>query len=100
MSAVRLRHLPTGIMVNVGAGRSQHQNKETALRILKSRLLNKQKESSQGRENKDRKEQIGSGMRGDKIRTYSVKHDQVEDHRTGKTISIKKFQKGFIEELH
>jgi peptide chain release factor 1 len=99
LSAVRLRHIPTGITVNVSAGRCQHQNKASALVILKSKLLTEQKEKIEGKENRERREQIGSGMRGDKIRTYSVKNDTVSDHRTNKTTTIKRFSKGFIEDL-
>lgn len=97
-STVDLIHKPTGIKVTADS-RSQHQNKITALEILCAKLLDKHKKEGILQRNKDRKQQIGCGMRGDKRRTIRVNDNQVVDHILGKTISYKEYQKGNFDKL-
>ena len=80
-SAVRIVHIPTGIMVNCQEGRSQIENRETALRIIRSRVyeeVQRQKEEAAG---KERRAKIGTGDRSEKIRTYNYPQNRVTDHR-------------------
>lgn len=100
-TAVQLFHKPTGIMIRSEQERSQHQNKEVALRILKEKLENNNKTTIRNVVEKVRKEQIGYGTRSeDKIRTISFNNGFVIDHRTNKKISIEKYLKGCLVELY
>ncbi|MEX0864508.1 MAG: peptide chain release factor 1 [Acidimicrobiia bacterium] len=85
-SAVRLTHLPTGEVVSVQDEKSQLQNKEKAFRILRARLLHAERERAHAELSGERKSQVGTGGRSEKIRTYNYKENRVTDHRIGLTI--------------
>jgi peptide chain release factor 1 len=84
-SAIRVFHLPTGVTVSCQDQKSQHQNKEKALQILRSRLLARAEEERRASNSQERKIQVGGGDRSDKIRTYNFPQDRITDHRIGES---------------
>ncbi|MEL6711844.1 MAG: peptide chain release factor 1 [Pseudomonadota bacterium] len=85
-SAVSILHIPTGITVEQSSERSQHQNKAKALKLLRAKLYDKYLHEQQSEVAASRKEQVGSGDRSDKIRTYNIPQSRVTDHRIGLTV--------------
>jgi len=99
-SAVRITHLPTGIVVECQDDRSQHKNKERAMKILAARIKDKQIQEQQKKEASTRKSLIGSGDRSERIRTYNFPQGRVTDHRINLTLyRIDAIMDGDIEEL-
>lgn len=84
-SAIRITHLPTGMVVTCQDERSQHANKERALTVLRSRLLAAQTEARERTQQEARRKQIGSGERAEKVRTYNIPQDRLTDHRVKKS---------------
>lgn len=97
LTAVRLKHLPTGIEVNCQDNRSQRRNKDRALEILKARLHAAAKAADEAKANRKRKCQIGSGMRGDKVRTYRFQDGRAVDHRTGRKVRLSEVLSGNLD---
>lgn len=98
-SAVRMTHVSTGIQVFIN-GRSQHANRETALRILTARVRDHEQQKADDRYRKIRKSQMGNAGRGTKIRTYNYLNDRAVDHRTGARAKVRRvIEKGEFELL-
>jgi peptide chain release factor 1 len=85
-SAVRVTHIPTGVAVACQEERSQHKNKAKAMKLLQSRLLAAQVEKQEAQMRKDRKEQVGTGERAEKVRTYNFPQNRVTDHQVDVTL--------------
>ena len=99
-SAVRITHLPSGIVVSCQDEKSQHKNKEKAMKILYARVYENELEQQQKELSDERKTQVGTGDRSEKIRTYNFPQSRVTDHRINKTIhQLDSFLDGDIEEM-
>jgi peptide chain release factor 1 len=99
-SAVQVMHIPTGKIVRCQDGRSQQKNKEKALTILRSRLLEEKREEEAAKYAAHRKSQIGSGGREEKIRTYNFPQNRLTDHRIGLTLyNLDRVMEGEIVDL-
>ncbi len=99
-SAVRITHIPTGIVVSQQDEKSQHKNKAKALKILRSRLLDNQIQEKNKERSEQRKSQVGSGDRSERIRTYNFPQGRVSDHRINLTLyNLSEILEGNIDEL-
>ncbi len=99
-SAVRVTHMPTGMVVSCQDGKSQLSNKEKALQVLKARLYEKELDERNAGIAEDRRSQVGSGDRSAKIRTYNFPQGRITDHRIGMTVyKIDAFMDGEIDEM-
>ena len=99
-SAVRITHLPTGITVSCQDGKSQHKNKEKAMKILLARIMDVEQEKLDQERADARKNQVGSGDRSERIRTYNFPQGRVSDHRINLTLyNLESFLGGHISEM-
>ena len=99
-SAIRITHLPTGLVVECQDERSQFKNKDKAMKILRSRLYNMKQKEQADKISAERKDQVGSGDRSERIRTYNFPQGRVTDHRIGMTIyRLEEFLNGDIDEM-
>lgn len=99
-SAIRITHMPSGIVVSCQDEKSQHKNKDKAMKVLKSRLFEYEQSRQQDDLASTRKSQVGSGDRSEKIRTYNFPQNRVTDHRvTGQNFNIETILDGNLEEL-
>jgi peptide chain release factor 1 len=99
-SAVRITHLPTGIVVECQDDRSQHRNRERAMKVLATRLRDRQMREAQAREAAHRKSLVGSGDRSERIRTYNFPQGRVTDHRINLTLyKIDRIMDGELDEV-
>ena len=85
-SAIRVTHVPTGIVVSCQDGKNQHENKANALKVLRARLYDLRLQEKAEKEGAERLSKIGRGSRAEKIRTYNYPQNRVTDHRIGFTI--------------
>lgn len=100
-SAVRLTHIPTGLVVTCQDEKSQLQNKLKAMRVLRARLYQQQIAEQQGEQASARRSQVGTGERSEKIRTYNFKENRVTDHRVGLTLhSLPEILDGSLDDFH
>lgn len=99
-SAVRITHLPTGVVVSMQDEKSQIKNREKAMRVLRSRLQELEEEKQHEAQASERKSMVGSGDRSEKIRTYNFKENRVTDHRIGLTIhQLDLVMEGALDEI-
>jgi peptide chain release factor 1 len=99
-SAVRITHLPTGIVVSMQDEKSQIQNRAKAMQVLRARLFEAEKERQEAELSRERRAQVGSGGRAEKVRTYNFKENRVTDHRVGLTLyKLDRVLEGDLDEL-
>lgn len=100
MSAVRLTHLPTGVVVSCQDEKSQIKNKEKAMKVLRARIYDKFQQEAQAEYDQTRKSAVGSGDRSERIRTYNFPQNRVTDHRIGLTIQkLDQILEGKLDEV-
>jgi len=99
-SAVRITHIPTGIVVSCQDEKSQHKNRERAMKVLRARLLAKAQEEHRSEIDSARRNQVGTGDRSERIRTYNFPQGRVTDHRIGLTLhKIDAVLEGELDEI-
>jgi peptide chain release factor 1 len=99
-SAVRITHLPTGLVVSCQDEKSQHKNKAKAMKVLRARLLDKMVQEQNAKRSQERKNQVGSGDRSERIRTYNFPQGRVTDHRVGLTLyKLDQILQGEVDEI-
>ena len=99
-SAVRIVHIPTGITVNCQEGRSQIENRETAMRLIRARVYEELKRQQEEKEGAIRRAKIGTGDRSEKMRTYNYPQNRVTDHRIGLTITqLDRIMEGKLDDV-
>ncbi len=99
-SAVRITHVPTGLVVTCQDEKSQHKNKEKAMKVLRARLYDEEENRQQAELARERKEQVGSGDRSGRIRTYNFPQERITDHRIGLTLhKLSQVMEGSLDEI-
>ena len=99
-SAVRITHKPTGISVNCQDGRSQHDNRATAMRLIRARVLEEYQRIEDEKKGNERRAKIGTGDRSEKVRTYNYPQNRVTDHRIGLTLNqLDRIMEGKLEDV-
>ncbi len=99
-SAIRITHVPTGMVVTCQDEKSQHKNKDKALKILRARLLDKAEREKHEDLAKKRKNQVGTGDRSERIRTYNFPQNRITDHRIGLNLhNLEKVLEGYLNDL-
>ena len=99
-SAIRIIHIPTGTIVECQDERSQHKNKDKAMKILRSKILEAEREKQMSSIADERKSQVGTGDRSERIRTYNYPQGRISDHRIGLTIyKLEQFLNGDLDEV-
>lgn len=99
-SAVRITHIPTGIVVSCQDERSQHKNKEKAMRLLKAKIAEKKRQEEEKKRSKERSMQVGTGDRSERIRTYNYPQNRISDHRINLTVyNLDQVMEGDLDEI-
>jgi len=99
-SAVRITHIPTGVVVSQQDEKSQHKNRAAAMKVLRARLFDAERERQANERSQNRKEQVGSGDRSERIRTYNFPERRVTDHRIGLTLhNLDSFLNGEMDDV-
>ncbi|MDD5455846.1 MAG: peptide chain release factor 1 [Candidatus Margulisbacteria bacterium] len=99
-SAIRITHIPSGLIVSCQEDRSQHKNRDKAMKLLAAKLVEMEEENRNKKESETRKMQVGSGDRSEKIRTYNYPQGRVTDHRIGLTLyRLESIMQGDIDEI-
>jgi peptide chain release factor 1 len=97
---VRITHLPTGLVVTCQDEKSQHKNKAKAIQVMRARLLDRMEQERSDKISAERKGQIGTGDRSERIRTYNYPQGRVTDHRIGLTVyKIEQIMSGTLDEI-
>ena len=99
-SAVRLTYVPTGMIVTCQDEKSQHKNREKAMKVLRARLYDAEQQKAHDEQDSERKQQVGSGDRSERIRTYNFPQERVTDHRIGLTLhKLSAIMEGALDEV-
>ena len=99
-SAIRITHIPTGVVVQCQDERSQHKNKAAAMKVLRARLFDEQQRKTAAAEASERKSMVGSGDRSEKIRTYNFPQNRLTDHRVNLTLyKLDRVMEGALDEI-
>jgi len=99
-TAIRITHRPSGLVVSCQDEKSQHRNKEKALKILRTRLMDMAQQEQHSRISQDRRRQVGSGERSEKIRTYNFPQSRITDHRLNESFyNLEAIMDGDLSEL-